>query len=91
MVDSSRYEGEVVAGPGEVMTDEVGVVTGDLTIRTEVSDDQATVGVQYTGADEWYTLTGSPVPLGGRSGREVHEAILAAVAAGLPEGLTVDP
>ena len=30
---------DVKAGPGGVMTDEVGVVTGDLTVRTEVDDD----------------------------------------------------
>ncbi|MER6385303.1 hypothetical protein [Streptomyces sp. NPDC001250] len=45
------------------MTDEAGVITGDLTLRTGLGDDapSAHVSVQYTGAEEWYTLTGSPV------------------------------
>src|SRR5258706_1583615 len=49
---------DITAGPGGVMTDEVGVVTGDLTIRTEVDDALAvTVRVQYKDADEWYVVT----------------------------------
>ena len=48
----------ITAGPGGVMTDEVGVVTGDLTLRTETSGDDVTVRVQYQEADEWYTVTG---------------------------------
>jgi hypothetical protein len=49
---------DITAGPGGVMTDEVGVVTGDLTIRTELDDSLAvTVRVQYKDADEWYTVT----------------------------------
>jgi hypothetical protein len=48
---------DITAGPGGVMTDEVGVVTGDLTVRTEVSDKGAVVvRVQYKDADEWYTV-----------------------------------
>jgi hypothetical protein len=50
---------DVVPGPGGAMTDEVGVVTGELTLRTEVDDAlNVLVRVQYKGADEWYTLTG---------------------------------
>ncbi|MEV6048491.1 hypothetical protein [Streptomyces xanthochromogenes] len=44
------------------MTDEVGVITGDLTVRTtRRADHRVIVTIQYTGADEWYTLTSSPV------------------------------
>ncbi|WP_433237553.1 hypothetical protein ACQPYK_29130 [Streptosporangium sp. CA-135522] len=82
------YEDQVVAGPGGVMTDEVGVITGELTVRTEISGGQARVRVQYTGAEEWYALTGSPVPLAGRPARQLHQAIMEAVRAGLPAGLT---
>ncbi|WP_069814044.1 hypothetical protein [Streptomyces sp. TP-A0874] len=63
-----RYEDQVTAGPGGAMTDEVGVITGDLTVVTGLSaSGEAVIAVQYTGADEWYTLTGSPVavPSGG--------------------------
>jgi hypothetical protein len=49
---------DIVAGPGGVMTDEVGVVTGDLTLRTETDDaGTVTMHVQYKDADEWYTVT----------------------------------
>nr|WP_245577424.1 hypothetical protein [Actinoplanes globisporus] len=49
---------KITAGPGGVMTDEVGVITGDLTLRTETSGNDVTVRVQYFEADEWYTVTG---------------------------------
>ncbi|UNZ16058.1 hypothetical protein [Streptomyces sp. 891-h] len=59
-----RYEGRVQAGPGGVMTDEVGVITGEVTVVTRSAPGgRAAIDVQYTGAEEWYTLTGSPVPL----------------------------
>jgi hypothetical protein len=45
-----------VNAPGGVMTSEVGVVTGELTLRTELSGDQVTLHVQYKDADEWYTV-----------------------------------
>jgi hypothetical protein len=49
---------DIVAGPGGVMTDEAGVVTGELTLRTELSGTQVTLHVQYKDADEWYVVTG---------------------------------
>ncbi|MGW3209007.1 hypothetical protein [Streptomyces sp. NPDC001135] len=63
--DTAWYQDEVTAGPGGVMTDDVGVITGDLTVRTTPDPDGRTahVNLQYTGADEWYTLTGSPTPI----------------------------
>ena len=45
------------------MTDEVGVITGDLTLRTEVTDGTVIVHVQYKDADEWYVVTGGRAPL----------------------------
>jgi hypothetical protein len=52
---------DFTAKPGGVMTDEVGAVTGDLTLRTEVDDGgRVTQRVQYREADEWYGVTGSP-------------------------------
>ncbi|MEV0537216.1 hypothetical protein [Kitasatospora sp. NPDC050463] len=76
-------EDEVTAGPGGAMTVEVGVITGDLTVRsTRRSDHLVDVAIQYTGADEWYALTGSPasVPDGGLE--DFHTAVLAAVELG---------
>ncbi len=55
---------DLAAGPGGVMTDEVGVVTGDLTLRTEVDDaGNVVVRVQYKDAAEWYTVTGGKAHL----------------------------
>ena len=46
------------------MTDEVGVITGRLTLRTEVDDSLAVVlRVQYKDADEWYVVTGGRTQL----------------------------
>ena len=50
---------DITPGPGGVMTVEVGVVTGALTVRTELSGTgDFTVKVQYKDADEWYTVQG---------------------------------
>lgn len=54
---------DIVAGPGGVMTDEVGVVTGDLTLRSELTGRDAVVSVQYREADEWYVVTGGRTTL----------------------------
>jgi hypothetical protein len=58
----------ITAGPGGVMTDEVGVITGDLTLQTTVepATDGAFTAVlraQYRDAAEWYAVTGGRVPL----------------------------
>lgn len=64
----------VTAGPGGVMTDEVGVITGDVTVRTELADDGTVVQrVQYLDADEWYVISGSPTTLGGKDLDAVHD------------------
>lgn len=56
---------DIVAGPGGVMTDEVGVVTGELTPRTEIDDAKNMVlRVQYKDAGEWYRVTGGRATLG---------------------------
>ncbi|WP_435122937.1 hypothetical protein [Micromonospora tulbaghiae] len=54
---------DITAGPGGVMTDEVGVVTGELALRTEHADGRVTLRVQYKDADEWYAVTGGSAPL----------------------------
>ena len=55
---------DFLAKDGAVMTDEVGVITGDLTLRTTVNDQGAVEQrVQYKDAGEWYTLTGAPATL----------------------------
>ncbi|MEU7322715.1 hypothetical protein ABZ682_19490 [Streptomyces griseoviridis] len=48
-----QYTGTVTAGPGGAMTDDVGVITGDLTLTTTLRDDGlADVRIEYTGAQE---------------------------------------
>jgi hypothetical protein len=54
---------DITAGPGGVMTDEVGVVTGELTLRTTLREGHVTLQVQYKDADEWYAVTGGRAPL----------------------------
>lgn len=77
---------DIVPGPGGVMTDEVGVVTGDLTLRTELSEaGEAVLSVQYKDAEEWYAVTGGRVKLTDPADLEAVHAI----AVGLlhrPEG-----
>ncbi len=48
---------------GGVMTREAGAVTGDLEIATRAEGDALEVSVRYTGAEEWYAVEGSPLPL----------------------------
>ncbi|MFD6891172.1 hypothetical protein [Streptomyces sp. NPDC059957] len=65
------------------MTDEVGVITGDVTVTTEPGPDgTAQVRIQYTGAEEWYTLTGSPAPLPPGGLAVLHQHVVEAVKAG---------
>ncbi len=66
------------AKPGGVMTDEVGTVTGDLTLRTELAEDGTVrVLVQYLGAAEWYRVTDSPTSLpAGSTLDAVHAQLL---------------
>ena len=44
--------------PGGVMTDEVGVVTGELTLRSSIDGKRVTMQLQYKDADEWYHVSG---------------------------------
>lgn len=57
VVDSRSTD--ITAGPGGVMTDEVGVITGELTLRTELTaDGTVRLLAQYLEAAEWYAVTG---------------------------------
>lgn len=76
---------DIIAGPGGVMTDEVGVITGELTLRTEYTAGQVTLHVQYKDADEWYVVTGGRARLADPADLDAVHAI----AVGLlhrPEG-----
>jgi hypothetical protein len=69
---------DFVAKRGGVMTDEVGTVTGDLTLLTEVDDDGTVrVFVQYVGAEEWYRVTDSPTALPeGETVQALHDELI---------------
>jgi hypothetical protein len=88
-----RYTSDFTPGPGGVMTDEVGVVTGELTLATEVTDDgQAILRVQYLDADEWYTVTGGRYHLPGTAnGKALHDAALTLLANGGADASTLIP
>lgn len=71
-----------------MLTDEAGVLTGDVTVHTTFADREARVAVQYSGASDWFTMSGSPVPCGSEEeSRELHDAVVAAVREG--NGATV--
>ena len=74
---------DVTAGPGGVMTDEVGVVTGDLTVRTEADDDGSVRSmVAYQGALDWYMITDGPTTLGTEDLDTVHNRVVERVTRG---------
>ena len=68
-----------VSTVGGVMTEEAGAVTGDLELLTRPAEAGALEAlVRYAGAEEWYTVSGSPLakPEGGEDPRALHEAVL---------------
>lgn len=73
----------ILAGHGGVQTEEVGCITGDLTVHTMWIDGEARLTVQYTGALDWFTVDGSPVAAADEAtARNVHQAMVEAVKAG---------
>ncbi len=67
---------------GGVMTKEAGAVTGDLEISTRAESVSLGVSVRYAGAEEWYTVEGSPISLANTAPpspdelRELHQRVL---------------
>jgi hypothetical protein len=76
---------DITAGPGGVMTNEVGVITGDLTLRSEYADGKVTVHVQYKEADEWYVVTGGKAKLADAADLEAVHSIVVGLL-NRPEG-----
>jgi hypothetical protein len=70
---------DITPGPGGVMTDEVGVITGELTLRSEFAGGRATLRVQYKDADEWYAVTGGQVKLADPADLDAVHAIAVAL------------
>ena len=76
---------DITAGPGGIMTDEVGVVTGDLTLRSELRGGAYVLMVQYKGAAEWYHVTGTKIRLRTADGLDALHAQAVALL-NRPEG-----
>ena len=69
-----------VSTVGGVMTEEAGALTGELELLTrpsEAGEGRLEALVRYAGAEEWYTVSGSPVGEGGKERCSPHEAALA--------------
>jgi hypothetical protein len=67
------------------MTDEVGVVTGDLELRTSLVDGELRATVRYEGAEEWYSITGASCRLADPADHEAVHTVLLGVL-NRPEG-----
>jgi hypothetical protein len=73
----------VASTTGGVMTEEVGAVTGDLEVATRpLAAEGIEVTVRYNGAEEWYTVEGSPLELDNAGSLtppkfgELHESVV---------------
>lgn len=76
----------LTAPPGGIWTDEVGVITGAVELRTACGDDGAVcVRVRYEGADEWYTVRGGSATLADPADAAVLHQVLVGVL-NRPEG-----
>jgi hypothetical protein len=68
---------DVTAPPGGVMTNETGVITGRLTVRTDVDDHGAvSLHVQYKDAAEWYTIRDASARLAAAADIDAVHAIV---------------
>ncbi|MEO3975010.1 hypothetical protein [Streptomyces sp. CAU 1734] len=73
----------VYSGSGGVLTVEVGILSGDLTVHTTWAAGEARVAVQYSGASDWFTMAGSPTPCRSEEdSRTLHQAVVQAVEDG---------
>ena len=80
---------------GGVMTEEAGAITGELELLCRPGADGLQVPVRYASADEWYTVSGSPVQVQGNSddamGRVVgHLSTPGPVADGNEKAVTLE-
>jgi hypothetical protein len=85
-MNPNEMRSTIVSTVGGVMTKEVGAVTGDLEVVTRPRAGDVEVAVRYAGADEWYTVEGSPIKLGNAGGlspselHELHECVVRQLA-----------
>jgi hypothetical protein len=66
------------SSPDGAMTNEVGVISGDLELRTTCGDDGTlSLDITYVGAAEWYTVVGHDYRLHDpRDAAEVHRLLV---------------
>lgn len=70
------------ATPDGVLTNEVGVISGQLELRTTCSEDGLLeLAIRYAGADEWYTLAGNGYRLHDQRDHEVVHRLLTTILA----------
>jgi hypothetical protein len=83
-VDGYHFVTGFTPGAGGVLTDETGVVTGALTLHTEVAPDgRAVLSVTDEDGDEWYTVAGGYYQLEDLSRAEdLHTAAVALLSTG---------
>jgi hypothetical protein len=76
MTGPTRYEfrSAFTSTTGGVMTEEAGAITGELELLCRPGPGGLHVAVRYAGADDWYTVSGSPVRAAGEG--ETPERVL---------------
>ncbi|MFC9067693.1 hypothetical protein [Streptomyces harbinensis] len=73
---SERYS-TFKAPRGGIMTTEVGAITGELELHTAADENGLlALHIRYAGADEWYTIEGSPYQLHDARDADVLHTIL---------------
>jgi hypothetical protein len=83
---ATEHSSIITAPPGGVWTDEVGVITGSLELRTICGDDgEVRLILRYEGADEWYTVRGATGRLHDPADAQVLHQVLVGVL-NRPEG-----
>lgn len=73
---------------GGVMTVEAGAITGELEVCTKPVEGGVEVTTRYAGANEWYTVEGSPV----EDRERCHERVVKRLTTpGKKEGFNEEP
>lgn len=68
------------ATPDGVMTNEVGVITGEVELHTTCAEDGTLdLAIRYAGADEWYTVRGQSYRLHDPRDHDVVHRLLVTV------------
>ncbi|HEV7825600.1 MAG TPA: hypothetical protein VGP02_11890 [Mycobacteriales bacterium] len=90
-VDGYHFVTGFRPGPGGVLTDEGGVLIGELTLHTEVAPDgRAVLCVADSGGEDWYTVTGGYYQLDDvRRAEDLHIAAVALLSTGGADARTL--